>query len=106
MVEHHRAMLNEVIRQHQQKHHDMYIRLRGNLIEVRVGAANSYKKQVLRAKVVLEDNPETPNLYYDFKIVYFNTRITITDAFWATNVLLEILLEMTTRLNQMYRRPE
>ena len=103
MTQEHLNLLKPILKSHQKVHKDMYISCKDSIIEIRVGAESGYKKEVLRAKIVKEPGIEKSHTCYDFKVVYFNNRITIIDAYWAMSVLSEILLDLTSALNKTYR---
>lgn len=99
------ALLRHVVKEYQDKYPDCSISLHPDTIEVRVGSKRGYKNKVLRAKIVKENGIEpSEKQFFDFKIVYFNNHITITDAYWAMNILTCILLDFTQTLNRLYRR--
>ena len=99
------ALLRHVVKEYQDKYPDCSISLHPDTIEVRVGSKRGYKNKVLRAKIVKEKGIEpSEKQFFDFKIVYFNNHITITDAYWAMNILTCILLDFTQTLNHLYRR--
>lgn len=103
MIAEHRNLIVPIIKAYQKEHQDMYISYKDNMIEVRVGADSGYKKEVLRVKVIKEIGFDKRKIFYDFKIVYFNNRITVTDAYWAISVLTDILLDFTVKLNGHYK---
>lgn len=99
------ALLRHAVKEYQDKYPDCSISLHPDTIEVRVGSKRGYKNKVLRAKIVKEKGIEpSEKQFFDFKIVYFNNHITITDAYWAMNILTCILLDFTQTLNRLYRR--
>lgn len=103
MLTEHKDMLRAIVKQYQKEHQDMYILLKDKNIDIRVGADSGYKKEVLKSKIISEIGFDERTLFYDFKIVYFNTRITVTDAYWAVSVLMDILLDFTIALNKHYK---
>ena len=99
------ALLRHVVKEYQDKYPDCSISLHPDTIEVRVGSKRGYKNKVLRAKIIKEQGVGSgEKQFFDFKVVYFNNHITITDAYWAFNILTCILLDFTKTLNHFYRR--
>lgn len=99
------ALLRQVVKEYQDKYPDSSISVHPDTIEVRVGSKRGYKNKVLRAKIIKEPGVEpSDKQFFDFKVVYFNNHITITDAYWAFNILTCVLLDFTQTLNCFYRR--
>ena len=99
------ALLRLIVKEYQDKYQDSSISLHPETIDVRVGSKRGYKNKVLRAKIIKEQGVDPgEKQFFDFKVVYFNNHITITDAYWAFNILTCILLDFTKTLNHFYRR--
>lgn len=104
MLTEHFALLKPIIKEYQKDNPDMSISIYKDSIDIRVGYIGGYKRKVIKAKIILEEDLEdTDRLFYDIKVGYFNNRITVTDAYCAMAVLMDILLDFTKVLNQHYK---